>query len=338
MSQIKEYIRRLVRDSILPGITAQGGARLDSNQGLILAEKLTAVMAEIYRQEYADRIADKCIPLATGIPETAVAVKHRKLTPTGVARRIHNWATDFTPVNLYMSEETLPVREWGDSYRYNWLELQQAAAGEISLDAEMGVIAKDAFEDLREIVAFFGDLAINIPGLLTQANIIRGVVALNAATTSTAWAAKTDVEIKTDIRRLFNLVGAATNWIMRHEPNTVLIPAAVWGTLADRVLTGTNVTLMDSLRNTYSGVEFIKAPVCDAIPAASDPTLAGTGTTRNCIVAYRRDPQHLKQIVAMQFRQLPPFWDGGQYSVKCLGRLGGTDVRFPLTVCKLEGV
>jgi len=326
-----DMMRKLVRDSLV----AQGV--VDAGEGFFLAGELTQKMTELYELKFPELLADRCIPRAAGLDAWAEMVKFQTLTEYGIAKMIHTWADDIPLADVAISEESGLVKKWALGYGWNFEELQQAARVGRPLEMLRAQATKKGIERARDDVAWFGAPEGNVPGFLTNPNIGRGVAAATGTGPSTLWSTKTGANIVLDFKTAFAAMEAATHGT--EIPNTVIIASTCWAELAYKFIdTASTRTVLSFLQETYPGVEFIPVWNLNAIPAAKDPTLLGTGNSRNCMVLYRRDPMNLRQMVNLPFYQLPPFYNGTSYLIKCLARMGGTDVRYPLSVYKVEGI
>lgn len=300
--------------------------RLDANEALVFSRQLEFVQAEIVRTEYPEFMLRKLVPQSEAVDSGAETFTWRLWNRVGQAKMIANYATDLPNVANYASENTTPIKGIGASYSYSIQEIRRAAKANVALNAELGITARETIEQEIEKTGALGDSALNLPGLLNNANV----------TTMTSgyvgnWdaAGTTGIQILRDLRLFENrLVKSSKNL---HRPTTIVVGSTSYEMMASKEVDTTNheTALSAFLRTSPNVREVIYWPYMDLADAQGDGER---------ILVYEKNPRNLKLVVPVDYEEFPPQADNLSFKIPCHARLGGVVVQRPLALMYVDGI
>lgn len=200
----------------------------------------------------------------------------------------------------------LPTKAGVIGYQYSILELATASQAGIALEADKVDAARLGFEKHMSRVAFYGEPATGVKGLLNQTGV-------DVVAAAEAWETATPDEILDDVNSQIEAAMDASEYNTSITPDTFLIPTSLMKILTTRRLADNlATTLLDHvLKNnmlTLQGKPFI-------IRAMSRLETAGVGGTRRTIM-YRRDPACIEMRIPQELQFLA-------------GQPQGLDIFFP---------
>lgn len=341
--------RRVAKQILLQSLPQflEDGARNDNGQH-VRADALTAAFArqleyiykEIYNVEYPAFRATEFIPLSTEVPAGSLVFTYRMWNKSGTARVIHNFAKDLPSADVQADEFPSPVITLGMSYDFSVIDIQRAAMSQAPIESMKADAARFAIEFLQEQIAAFGSANDGVPGLTNAPGVtssiqvstggtwLAQIAAIGAATPSAPASAVAATQgIAADVNIMKSNIRNRTFGI--HTANTLLLPVNLYTALecAPRSPAFTDDTILDYLEK-----------LCN-IDIEMWPQLDNLGTTGNGrVMAYEKDPNVLKLVVAQPFTQLPPQPVGLSWIVPCLSQVGGVMVIRPQAVTYMDGL
>lgn len=311
-------------DAIRAALTA--GNHFDANESVFLTRELNHVMTEVYKTLYAPRNAELVMPIGTSIAEGAKTFTWKESDRTGSGKISADMPSDIPMANVFMKENQGVVRNVTIGYKYDVMELKAAAKGNFNLLTEELNAALEGHADTINSVAWYGDAANNLPGLLTAASVPALVLAADGTGASKAFATKTVDQITRDVGLLITQVGEQT--MGRLNATDVWMPNAQYELLNRVRSTSTDTTALGLLRNSYPGINFRKVHELKG---------AGAGATDR-MYAVANSVQNFSLEVPMQLQQFAPQLTGLTYIVPMLSRIAGVLVKRPLALVYADGI
>jgi hypothetical protein len=145
-------------------------------------------------------------------------------------------------------------------------------------------------------------------------------------------AVSTDLIIK-DVNTLINKIPDLTNGV--EVADTVLMPQLEYSHIATIPRSATSdTTVLEFLRRVHPGVTF---GVINELKAVTPNPRTGTSYA-NCMVAYRRSPDHLQFEIPIIFEQFPAQERNMAYVVPVHSRNAGFNVYYPLSAHIVDGI
>lgn len=329
VEQVQRYLG--MRQQQLQISLALKGMHLDAGEAALLDRELRYVETAVLRREYPALKHRLLIPTNRSIPRGAATASYRMVEQVRNAKIVTGKSTDIPRADVFSSEFPTPLRMVASSFVYDVQELQQAAMSGFAIDAERAMACRDSIEQELNRIAFFGDAAYGLPGLLNNTNVT--VLAAIANGGQTVWnnsgTIKAAAGILADLTLMIGTVRGATNGL--YELNTIVLPTALMTVLRMTpwsVAGGSDMTLLMFLQKNYPGITFEEAIELDTANAA------GTGPR---IVGYVKDETVLDELIAGEYEQLPPQPEGLGFVNIGWAVTGGTRIRKPKAVVFLDG-
>ncbi len=327
--QVERYLA--VRQNQLQMAMAIKGFHLDAGEAALLDRELRYVESTVFRRQYPALKHRLLIPTNRSIPRGAATASYRMVEQVRNAKIVHGMATDIPRADVFSSEWPTPLRPVASSFVYDVIELQQAAMSGFPIDAERATACRDSIEQELNRIAFFGDAAFGLPGLLNNTNVT--VVSAIASGGQTVWnnagTIKAAAGILADLTLMIGTVRSGTNGL--YELNMIALPTALMTVLRMTpwsVAGGSDMTLLMFLQKNYPNITFEETIELDTANAA------GTGPR---IVGYVKDETVLDELIAGEYEQLPPQPEGLGFVNIGWAVTGGTRIRKPKAVVYLDG-
>ncbi|MBQ5906318.1 MAG: DUF2184 domain-containing protein, partial [Clostridia bacterium] len=126
---------------------------------------------------------------------------------------------------------TIPAKVYtvGDSYGYNYVELEHARMANVNLEARKALSARRGIDLKLNNIAWFGDAEHGIVGFINNPNIATVTIPADGTGSSAKFADKTPDQIIRDMNAIINEVSDNTNGV--EMPDTVLLAPAVYDLL-----------------------------------------------------------------------------------------------------------
>ena len=344
-SRMKKHYAELILRTTMPQLFFEG-ARNDNGITVrvnaltaAFARQLEYIFKEIYNAEYPAFRATEFIPLSTEVPAGSLTFTYRMWNKTGTARVIHNFAKDLPSADINAIEFPSPVITLGMSYDFSIVNIQRAAMSQAPIESMKADAARFAIEYLIEQIACSGSANDGVPGLVNAPGVtgttqvstgtwLAQIAAIGEATPAEPAAAVAATQgIISDVNAMKAAVRTRTIGI--HTLDTVLLPVSLYTALeaAPRSPAFTDDNILDYIEK-LSHVDIEMWPQLD-----------NQGTTGNGrVMAYERDPNVLKLIVAQPFTQLPPQPVGLSWQVPCLSQVGGVMVVRPQAITFMDSL
>jgi len=308
------------------------GMNLDANETALLERQLRHMEAQLYEVEYPELRHTRYIPQDTSTPVGAESILYRVMDQVRAAALITDYANDLPNVDVILKEYPIPIKGYGNHYKYSLRDLQHAAFSGQPIDTLRAQTARDSIEQSLDEVACLGEPSVGIKGFINN----DAVDILTAATVGgdVTWADKINgtggaAAVIADISEMRNHMIVDTEQLYR--PNAYLLPTALFeliNTTPFSASGGSDRTILEWFRQNNPGVSI------EGWWRLDNANAAGTGGR---IVAYFRDPRILVEKAVMPFNQLPPQAKSLAFIINCWALTGGTHIYRPKGVVFMDG-
>ena len=156
-----------------------GAARFDSaspSAGLFMARQLEQRLAKVLETPRPVLNSDKLIPVSTEVMPGARTYTISRFDQTGEAI-IWRGGQNIPRVGLVQEEETRPVRHLASSFAFDIFDQASANFANLPLAAKLLVAARRANGELRNRLAWYGNAASDVYGVLTYPYLDKKVCA-----------------------------------------------------------------------------------------------------------------------------------------------------------------
>lgn len=301
--------------------------RLDSSESAFLERQLDYIKSQTYDIKFAELKSRKVVPLSSEADEGAERIFYRQFTQSGLAKILHNYASDSPRADVVAAEFFTPIRTLAAHYGYNVQELRAAVYSNVPLEQRRANAARRAIAQLENKLAFVGDEESGLQGFFTGQNIPQTILPNDGDGSSVLWINKTPDQILRDLNLVANVVSEQSLGV--EIPDTLLLPLDSYNLISSTARSAnSDTTILNYFlqNNTYiKEVEWI-----------NELGTSGVNSTRR-MVAYRRDPDVLTMEVPMDFQQLELEKRGREYVIECEERFGGVLIYYPLAISFADG-
>jgi hypothetical protein len=303
---------------------------LDAAENMTFERKLEFVKARVYEARYAQFKARTLIPVSFEADPATETIVYHEYDGVGVAKLLASYSDDLPRADVKAKEVRSPVKGIGSSYGYGLQEVRASAKSGANLEMRKAAMARRAIEQTINSIGLKGNATMGLIGLLNITNALSYTVPNGAGGVATwvAGAGKTPTEILKDMHGIAKYVFEQTKGV--ESPDTMLLPASQYGYIATTRIDATSEVTI--LKYFLANDPYIKAvePLFEA---------AGAGAaSKDRMVVYRRDPEHLTLEIPQDFEQLAPEQDGLETVIACHARCGGVICPLPLSVAYGDGI
>ena len=309
---------------------SRGLDSLDVGENRFFERELQFIIPELSMFEYGRISARNVIPIERRGGPAAEVVRFRQITRTGLAKIISDYSQDIPYANAFGEEFTGNVRSIVAKAGWSVQEIRAGALAGVAIDREKSEAAREAMLRQENTIAWNGDAAHGLVGVMTDANIPRTTVP-DGASTDPEWDTKTGAEIVADLNLLVNTIPNTTNQV--EQPDTVLLPPAQYHlALTTRMETGTDTT---ALKFFVDNSPYIKS--MDNVLSVAELVGAGAGGV-DVAIAYERNLRKIAMNIPLDIEQFAPQVRDLMTDVIYHQRFGGVQVKKPLSVHIIEAI
>jgi hypothetical protein len=301
----------------------------DSSESLFLLRQLDYIKTQTYDVKYAELKARKLIPVSSEADPGAEKIFYRQYDQSGLAKVVSNYADDLPRADVAGKEFFASVKTLGASYAYNLQEMRAAVYGNVPLEQRRANAARRSIAQLENRIAFFGDTASGLQGLLTNSNITSVTIPADGTGASKLWTAKTPDQILRDLNLVANTIVSTSLGV--EIPDTLLLPIAQYNYIASTARSANSDT-------TILNYFLQNNPYIKAVEWVNELYHAAGGGTLDVIFAYRRSPEVLTMEVPSDFEQLELQVNNLEYKIPCIERFGGILIYYPLALAFGTGI
>jgi hypothetical protein len=286
-------------------------ARLDENEQIFFARQLEQIETTLYEIEYPDLKGRTHFPLNFEGGPAMQSFTYRVFDRTGVAQA----GLNFPRVGIKAQERSTIVKSITDSYAYNFQEIRNANAVNMSLDDALARVARRAIAEYEDEAIYMGKPDLNMPGAFTHPNFpiqLAGFAISDASTSK---------QILGVFNSLFNQFPVLTKG--KHRATVCLMTIKDWTYLTTtpwNEANSSNIMIMDMIKKGHPQVEF---DWCNYCTGAGD-------NGEDIIFAYERTSENMQVRIPHDFETLETVGPTQEYEyvTGCHERFGGLQVRF----------
>jgi len=306
---------------------------LDGDQTIFFKRSLEYIKAKSYDVKYPTLMIPDLFPVSTEAGEGAASITYEQFDSVGVMKFISDYADDLPRSDVKGKQFTIPVQSLGGSYGWSMQEIRSAAMANRPLQAMRAVAARRSNDQMANKIGWFADGTAKwagLTGVLYNANITK------AAAPTGAWLTgpKTPTLIIADISYCINKIIELTNGV--EAADTVLLPQLQYAHIAVTPReTGTDTTILEFCRRVFPGVTF--AGVNELKDVNPHPR-TGALSNVNCMLAYRRSPDHLQVETPVIFEQFPAQERNLAYMIPTHSRQAGFNIYYPISLHLVDGL
>lgn len=315
---------------------------LDDGESAFFQLQLAYIQLQQLAIKHKPLRAMEFIPVTSEAPLGAESIKIRFYDLVGKAKVVHDYASDFPMANTYGIEKTFNIKSLGSGYQYSVQEIRRAQMAGTPLDQREAMAAQRTIDELHDSIAWMGDKETGLLGLLNYPGINTYTLG-TGGTGKTIWSDKTPDQILADITGLVSTIRTATNG--REIPDTLLLPQAKYMYLANTRLGAYNdMSILTYLKVNLKELGITTIDWINELANFKDATVSAAGnidagnTYANRMIAYKRDPEHLRLEIPMLFEMFPPERENLVYKVNCHARTAGVIVYYPLSIGVADGI
>jgi hypothetical protein len=305
--------------------------KLDAEETVFFSRQLEYVKARTYDIIHRDLKATRLLPVSTEVPLGATEITWRSYEQYGQAKIIADYAHDFPRVDLFGTENTIKVKDIGDSYGYSVIEIRRAMYAGFDLEQRRARAARQAIDQRIDQIAWFGDANYNIQGFIDYPGITEYIVPVGAAG-DTTWATKTADEILADLNGIYDAIYVSTAG--KEMPDTILLPIQQNQLIRNtRIGTASDTTIYEFFTRNHPGVTIEELV---ELNDAGDPDTDDNETDR--FMAYQRSEDKVTLEIPMAFEQLEEEKEGMEYQIPCHASTAGVIIYYPMSVAYGDGI
>lgn len=339
MPKLKESMRdkdfrALSQSQVIQSLAMEDGMRFDAveDASVFFARELDYIKARSYDRKYPEFTALQHFPVSSEVNAGAETITYYSYEKTGFAKIISNYATDLPRADVKGSPTTSPIKSLGASYGYSVQEMRASRMAGKALDVRKAEAARYQIDRLTNRIAWAGDAASGLIGVLTPGNNVPAYVIPNDGQGGlTTWASKTEIQIMRDINGMVNFQRALTRGV--ENPDTLLLPTDVYGDIATRHIPGTSYTVLKFILENSPWLKTIK----DASELLATST--ETNPTANSVaIMYKKDSEKFTLEIPLMFYQYPLQPNKLEIEVPCEARVAGCVFYYPLSLLMALGV
>lgn len=316
---------------------------LDANEALFFSRELEYLKARIYEIKYGVLKAVELIPVSFEAGPGAETIAYREFDRFGVARIIANYADDLPRADVKGELFVSRVQGIGASYGFSIQELRAAMMAGQPLEQRKANAVKQAHDTKLNSVAWFGDKAYGLQGLIYNPNITSSA-APDGNNSNTQWvpggatADKTPDEILKDMNNLVNGIMEVTKG--NEQPDTLIMPISNYTKISTtpRSATSDTTILEFFMKNNPFITELTWVNELDDLAGNGHDTVVGGADSSNIMIAYRKHPDVLTLEIPQPFEQFAAQERNLEFVVPTHARIGGVIVYKPLAIAILEGI
>ena len=331
---------KALRASGIPtAVMASEGTRFDSadDASVFFARELDYVKSQSYDVEYPELTALSLFPQTSEADEGAETVTYYTYDKTGLAKIIDNYSTDLPRADVTGKPSYAQVKSVGDSYGYSAQEMRASRLAGKSLDVRKGESARYQIDNLINKIAWAGDAASGLMGVLSSGqNIPLYVIPEGGTSGKTKWTEKTADEILADVNGMAKQVAAVTKNVER--PDTLCVPAEVYMDISTRRIPDTSTTVLKFILEHAPYIkDVVSAAELDSDSIGTNP-YAAASEGQGVAFLFKNDARKLALENPMPFRQYPIQVHNLETVIPCEARTAGVIVYYPLSALIAVGV
>jgi len=309
--------------------------RFDSAEdaSVFFARELDYIKAQTYDVLYPEFTALSLFPQSSEVDIGAETITYYSYDKTGMAKIIHNYATDLPRADAKGKPTTVPVKSIGAAYGYSVQEMRASRMAGKSLDVRKGDAAKYVIDREINRIAWSGDEDTGLIGVLSPSNDVPVfTLPTNAGGTSTKFVDKSPDECLADVRNIVAYTANITKSV--EQPDTLALPTDAFLYLANTPRSAfSDLSILNwILANVSRLKEIVEAPELNADSYVTP--YPGEGVA----FMFKKDIAKFAIENPLPFYQHPIQPKGLEFEVSCEARTAGAIIYYPLSMLIIPGV
>lgn len=337
---------KAIRNSAIPTAIMQSGAtRFDSAEAaaVFFARELDFVKAKSYDRQYPQFTALTLFPISSEADPGAETVTYYTYDREGFAKIIDNYSDDLPRADVNGKPNYAQVKSIGASYGYSAQEMRASRMAGKNLDSRKAESARYQIDNLNNKIAWRGDDASGIMGVLSAGqNVPAYTIGVGATSGKTKWTEKTAEEILNDINSMAAYVSKTTKDVER--PDTLCVPNDVFMDISTRQIPNTAITVKKFiLDNAPYLKDIVSTPELNADSPETNPYAEGAtgiedGKGVGVAFLFTNSVDKMSLENPMPFMQYPVQARNLETVVPCEARTAGVIFYYPLSALIATGV
>lgn len=295
------------------------------NDGLITPQDLNAIDKRIYEPNESELKARKVFAVKSDIPAGAETYSYDVITRSGAAKILAPGASDVPLVDADLKRHTVNIYSIAAAFNISVQEVRQAQMSGRPIEVTKADTVRKAIAQKENQITFNGDEKYNIKGITNATGVQVFAVPQNKGGSSTQWKDKTGEEIIND---LVDAKGKVDK-LPGHEADTLLLTTDAKLLLQKKVFNEfTKQTALQYLQSEG----FFKT-----IETIEDLTGKGLNDT-DCFVVFDSSPSVVELGIPMDITRHPQEYAFPNTKVPFEERLAGLIIRYPMAICRADGI
>ena len=309
-------------------IENSSAGKFKQDDALFIAQELNYIRSRALEVEHSPLNSFRVFPQETDVPAGAETALQLVYDSIGMAKIVADYGDDLPRAEAVATTIPAKVYTVGDSYGYNYVELEHAKLANVNLEARKALSARRGIDLKLNNIAWFGDAEHGIVGFINNPNIATVTIPADGTGSSAKFADKTPDQIIRDMNAIINEVSNNTNGV--EMPDTVLLAPAVYDLLESTPKSQySDRTILEFLRGAH--------PEVSRWMKIGELKGAGTGGTDMVIAGVFR-PEYIRQENPVRFDQLPVQYRNLEYVVPCVSRTLGVTINVPVCFASAYGM
>lgn len=289
-------------------------------------EQLSLLMPEIIAEDYPERTYSRAFKTPGGLSPGMQSVTHLHSRGTGKARIVDGNSREVPLVGYDVQPRTTPVKLIRLGFDYTQHEVRQGQFAGVPLDREKARVCMEGHEEQIDRMAWAGDSARQVFGLVNHPNILRLV------TSTTIDSSSTPAQILAALNLALAKQTALTNGI--EKPDCLALPPEQAKYIAQTPYSATGAGDVRTIAEVFlAGNPEIKEIMPVYWLAASSGAVSS-----DVMVAFNRSQAKIQHMLAMVPTRNPVAWDGVAFRVVIESASGGLMIAKPFSVIVTEGI
>lgn len=309
-------------------IENSSAGKFKQDDALFIAQELNYIRSRALEVEHSPLNSFRVFPQETDVPAGAETALTMVYDTVGMAKIVADYGDDLPRAEAVATTIPAKVYTVGDSYGYNYVELEHAKLANVNLEARKALSARRGIDLKLNNIAWFGDAEHGIVGFINNPNIATVTIPADGTGSSALFVDKTPDQIIRDMNAIINEVSNNTNGV--EMPDTVLLAPAVYDLLESTPKSQySDRTILEFLRGAH--------PEVTRWMKIGELKGAGTGATDMVIAGVFR-PEYIRQENPVRFEQLPVQYRNLEYVVPCVSRTLGVTINVPICFASAYGM
>ena len=309
-------------------IENSSAGKFKQDDALFIAQELNYIRSRALEVEHSPLNSFRVFPQETDVPAGAETALQLVYDSVGMAKIVADYGDDLPRAEAVATTIPAKVYTVGDSYGYNYVELEHARMASVNLEARKALSARRGIDLKLNNIAWFGDAEHGIVGFINNPNIATVTIPADGTGSSALFVDKTPDQIIRDMNAIINEVSNNTNGV--EMPDTVLLAPAVYDLLESTPKSQySDRTILEFLRGAH--------PEVTRWMKIGELKGAGTGATDMVIAGVFR-PEYIRQENPVRFEQLPVQYRNLEYVVPCVSRTLGVTINVPICFASAYGM